>query len=65
MPIHTETLCKLKFYCSHSCVDTLENLPKIDSSRQNPHAEHYGIVRFECYKLNELLSSHMNNIISN
>ena len=62
MPIHTETLCKQKFFCSHSCVDTLENLPKIDSSRQNPHAEHYGIVRFE---LNELLSCHINNIISN
>ena len=41
MPIHTETLCKQKFYCSHSCADTLVNLPKIDSSRQNPHVEHY------------------------
>ena len=36
-----------------------------DSSKRNIQAEHYGTVRFECYKLTELLSSHINNIIGN
>ena len=31
------------------------------SSRKNPYTKCCGIARFECYKLNELLSSHMNN----
>ena len=32
-----------------------------DSSRKNPLAEHCSIARYECYNLNELISSHMNN----
>ena len=44
-----------------SCVDTLENLSKILQGKIHMQNIAAYIARYECYNLNELISSHMNN----